>query len=57
MEPEVVFLGCRRVLCYESKLVAKNVGKNKIYSLPQILSLEVNAQCNRHGTFYLIYRR
>jgi hypothetical protein len=57
MEPTFVFLGCRRVLCYESKLVAKNAGKNKIYSLPQILSLEVNAECKRHGTFYLIYGR
>jgi hypothetical protein len=57
MEPEFVFLGCRRVLCYESKLVAKNVGKNKIYSLPQILSLVVNVQCKRHGTIYLIYGR
>jgi hypothetical protein len=57
MEPKSVFLGCRRVLCYESKLVAKNVGKNKIYSLPQILRLEVNAECKKHGTIYLIYGR
>ena len=52
MEPMFVFLGCRRVVCYESKLVAKNVGKNKIYCLPQILSLEVNAESKRHGTMY-----
>jgi hypothetical protein len=57
MEPMFVFLGRRRILCYESKLAAKNVGKNKIYSLPQILSLEVNAECKRHGTIYLIYGR
>jgi hypothetical protein len=57
MEPTFVFLGCRRVVCYESKLMAKNMGKDKIYSRPQILSLEVNAEYKTHGTMYLIYGR
>ena len=57
MEPTFVFVGCRRVLCYGSKLVAKNVGRNKIYILPHILSLEVKAECKRHGTIDLIYGR
>ena len=56
MQPTFVFLGCRRVLYYESKLVAENVGKNRIYSLLQILRLEDKAERKSHGTIYLIYK-